>query len=92
MEKKYIPKYLNAEPQILWWDTSEFVILLMFVGFGVIADMPYSMGFVGVIALKVVTKMKNNKTAGFMKHYAYRFGLYGMKEKVPEFWIKEIGR
>lgn len=92
MKRKYIPKYLNAEPQILWWDISEFVILLLFIAFGVLSDMPYIGAMLGVVALKIATKLKNYKQAGFMKHYAYGFGLYGMKNKVPEFWIKELGR
>ena len=37
MERKYIPKYMNAEMQILWWDLSEFLILLVIIGFRVIA-------------------------------------------------------
>lgn len=90
MERKYIPKYMNAEMQILWWDLSEFLILLVIIAFGVIAEMQFIATAIGVGVLKVITKMKNHKQAGFAGHYAYSKGLFGLKGRVPEFWIKEI--
>ncbi|WP_151944421.1 type IV conjugative transfer system protein TraL [Aliarcobacter butzleri] len=90
MERKYIPKYMNAEMQILWWDLSEFLILLVIIVFGVIAEMQFIATAIGVGVLKVITKMKNHKQAGFVGHYAYSKGLFGLKGRVPEFWIKEI--
>jgi type IV conjugative transfer system protein TraL len=90
MERKYIPKYMNAEMQILWWDLSEFLILLVIIAFGVIAEMQFIATAIGVGVLKVITKMKNHKQAGFVGHYAYSKGLFGLKGRVPEFWIKEI--
>ena len=90
MERKYIPKYMNAEMQILWWDLSEFLILLVIIAFGVIAEMQFIATALGVGVLKVITKMKNHKQAGFVGHYAYSIGLFGLKGRVPEFWIKEI--
>ena len=90
MERKYIPKYMNVEMQILWWDLSEFLILLVIIAFGVIAEMQFIATAIGVGVLKVITKMKNHKQAGFVGHYAYSKGLFGLKDRVPEFWIKEI--
>ena len=90
MERKYIPKDMNAEMQILWWDLSEFLILLVIIAFGVIAEMQFIATAIGVGVLKVITKMKNHKQAGFVGHYAYSKGLFGLKGRVPEFWIKEI--
>ena len=90
MERKYISKYMNAEMQILWWDLSEFLILLVIIAFGVIAEMQFIATAIGVGVLKVITKMKNHKQAGFVGHYAYSKGLFGLKDRLPEFWIKEI--
>lgn len=92
MKKKYIPKYLNAEPQILWWDLSEFLILFVFVAIGILANMQFTGLVIGVIVLRIVGKLSNNKPAGFIKHYFYSKGMWGMVGKVPEFWIKELGR
>lgn len=92
MEKRYIPKYLNAEPQILWWDLSEFIKVLVFVFFGVLADHPYIFTFLGIIFLKLSTKFTSQKEVGFQKHLAYHLGLYGLKNRVPESWCKELMR
>jgi hypothetical protein len=60
------------------------------IAFGVIAEMQFIATAIGVGVLKVITKMKNHKQAGFVGHYAYSKGLFGLKGRVPEFWIKEI--
>lgn len=90
MERKYIPKHMNAEVQILWWDLSEFLVLLVFIALGVLFEMQFTLTAIGVVALNIITRMKNYKQAGFVGHYMYGLGLYGLKERVPEFWIKEI--
>ena len=40
MERKYIPKYMNAEMQILWWDLRNSNPLVI-IAFGVIAEMQF---------------------------------------------------
>lgn len=90
MERKYIPKYMNAEMQILWWDASEFAILLSFMAVGLVVEAQFIMTIIGVFVLKIITAMKNYRQAGFVGHYAYSKGLFGLKGRVPEFWIKEI--
>ena len=92
MEGRYIPRFLNAEPQILWWDLSEFIKVLFFIFFGVLADHPFLFLILGLIFLKLTTKLTSQKEIGFQKHLAYHFGLYGLKGKVPESWCKELTR
>ncbi|KLE02209.1 type IV conjugative transfer system protein TraL [Aliarcobacter butzleri] len=90
--KRYIPKYLNAEPQILWWDLSEFIKVLFFVMFGVIADHPFIFTMIGIIFLKFSTKLTSSKEIGFQKHLAYHLGFYSIKNRVPLSWCKELTR
>lgn len=92
MDRRYIPKYLNAQPQILWWDLSEFIVFLLILSVGVLGNFPFTSAFIGVIALRIMSKMGGKKEAGYYRHLAYAKGLYGVKGRVPEFWIKEIGR
>jgi type IV conjugative transfer system protein TraL len=92
MEKRYIPRFLNAEPQILWWDLSEFLKVLFFISFGLIADHPFIFTLLGVIFLKLSGKLTSAKEVGYTKHLAYSWGLYGLKGKVPEAWCKELVR
>ncbi|MDX4028401.1 type IV conjugative transfer system protein TraL [Aliarcobacter skirrowii] len=92
MEPRYIPKYLNAEPQILWWDLSEFLKVMAFVAFGVMANHTFVFTVFGIIFLRISGKLTSKKEVGFQKHLAYHLGLYGLKKKVPESWIKELVR
>ena len=92
MEGRYIPRFLNAEPQILWWDLSNFIKVLFFIFFGVLANHPFLGLILGLIFLKVSDKLASKKEAGYQKHLAYHFGLYGLKNRVPESWCKELSR
>lgn len=92
MDKRYIPKHLNAQPQILWWDLSEFIVFLIIISIGVLGNFPFTSALIGVLVLKYSTKLYGRKEAGFFLHLAYSKGLYGVKGRVPDFWIKEIGR
>ena len=92
MEGRYIPRYLNAEPQILWCDLSDFIRVLFFIFFGVLADHPFMFLVLGLIFLKLSTKFTSQKEVGFQKHLAYNLGFYGLKNKVPDSWCKELTR
>lgn len=92
MEGKYIPKYLNAEPQILWWDLSDFLVFLFFLSFGIISGFPYIFALIGISMLKLSTKLYGKKEAGYPKHLAYHLGFYGLKNRVPQSWCKELSR
>ena len=52
---------------------------LVIIAFGVIAEMQFIATAIGVSVLKVITKMKNHKQAGFVGTYAYSKGLFGLK-------------
>jgi len=84
MQGRYISRYLNAEPQILWWDLSDFIKVLFFIFFGVLADHPFIFLIIGVLFLKLSTKLTSAKEIGYQKHLAYHLGLYGLKNKVPQ--------
>lgn len=92
MEERYIPKYLNAQLQILWWDLDEFIVLIIFTGIGLIANHQFFGAVIGYIAMRIYTKLNNAKHPGFVKHFAYSIGLFGLKNKVPEYWNKELVR
>lgn len=92
MEGRYIPKYLNAEPQILWWDLSDFLVFLFFLSFGIISSFPFTFAIIGIASLKLSTELYREKEVGYAKHLAYHLGLYGLKKRVPESWCKELSR
>ena len=90
MEKHYLPKYLNALPQLLWFELDEAVFLLGFTFLGIMTDTQFIGAGVGFISAKVYSRMKKSKQPGFLKHWLYSKGLYGVKGKYPDYWIKEL--
>ncbi|TDA63644.1 type IV conjugative transfer system protein TraL [Sulfuricurvum sp. IAE1] len=91
MEERYIPKYLNAQIQLLWWELDEMIVLMAFVGLGIVADHTYIFAGLGIIAMNIYSKLNNQKQPGFFKHVMYRFGFWG-KKHLPEYWVKELVR
>ena len=92
MEEKghYLPKYLNALPQVLWWEFDELMFLIVFTGIGIMANAQFTGAAIGFLAMKAYSSLKKKKQPGFLKHYLYKLGLYGVKGKYPEYWIKEL--
>lgn len=91
MQFNYIPKYLNAFPQLLWWEVEEYSILLFFVGIGIVTDKSFTMAAIGFVLMTVASKYLNTKQPGFMKHYFYSKGLFGLN-RIPDYCIKEFVR
>ena len=90
MDEHYIPKYINAQMQILWWDFDEFMMFIIFVAFGIISDHQVIGAIAGWLFLSYYTRIAQNKPYGFLKHVAYRVGLFNKPNKVPEFYKKEL--
>lgn len=87
MEGHYIPKYLNALPQILWWEADEAAILGVFTAVGVAINATLLLAATGFVIMKVYAKAKNKRQDGFLYHWLYSKGLFGMKG-IPESYIK----
>lgn len=90
MDEHYMPKYINAQMQILWWDFDEFMLFIIFVAFGILSDHQVIGGIVGWLAMSYYGRIAQNKPNGFLKHVAYRFGLFNKPHKVPQFYKKEL--
>jgi len=63
---------------------------MLFVGLGIMSDHQYIGAAVGWIAMKLYVVVKNVKQPGYAKHVAYRYGFWGSKNRVPEYWVKEL--
>ncbi|MDR0453807.1 MAG: type IV conjugative transfer system protein TraL [Deferribacteraceae bacterium] len=83
----YIPKFLNAQPQFLWWDADEFIILIGGTLIGIIFDMRIICILSAFIAQKIYAKSKDHKQVGFLYHKLYSLGLL-KSPKVPPAYIK----
>lgn len=93
-EMRYIPKYLNAKPQFLWWEIDEAAIIFSSLIIGRILDKLLIFLIIGFVLLKIYTKLKNSKQEGFIIHTLYALGLVQFKSngikknKIPHYYIK----
>lgn len=76
-------------PQIAWWELDEFIFLLIGTGYGIIVNKAWIGAIAGFLLMKFYCKLKNRRQEGYLFHVLYTKGLYGLKGRVPEFWIKE---
>lgn len=79
----FIPRYMDALPQILWWELDELVILFLSFFLGLITRQLTTLLIVGVISTFILAKLKNGKSDGFIFHLAYWYG-------IPSFAIKGV--
>lgn len=91
MENRYIPKYLNAQIQLLWWEMDEILVMMVFISLGLMSNHAFIGAGVGWLAMNTYSKFNAKKQPGFVKHISYKFGLWG-KKKIPEYWVKELVR
>ncbi|KAA0257524.1 type IV conjugative transfer system protein TraL [Deferribacter autotrophicus] len=85
-----IPKYLDSQPVILFWELDEFILFIVII----FVSMFIRHQFIGfVIAFTVVQtfkKIKKKKHKGFLFHVGYKLGLVQIKN-IPPYHIKEFG-
>lgn len=90
MERHKIPKYINALPQILWWEIDEFTFFLIGVTMGIVTNHSFIGAVIGFVLARVYMRMKYSRQPGFLFHWLYAKGLFGVKGILPEYWIKEL--
>jgi type IV conjugative transfer system protein TraL len=87
MEKHYIPKYLSSQPQFLWWDADEALILVLGLLIGVTFDQRLICISVALIIQKIYAKTKEHSQIGYLHHKLYSLGLL-KNGKIPPYYIK----
>ncbi len=91
---RYIPKYLDAQPQFLWFELDEAMILLMGLVTGRMLDQMIVFIVISFAIQKVYSRLKNAKQTGFVQHTLYALGLVKFKsnlgkfKKIPDYYIK----
>lgn len=91
---RYIPKFLDAQPQFLWWEIDEFLILVFSLVIGMFFDEKVIMFSLGILIQKTYSKLKTGKQQGFLYHKLYSWGLLRLKSnlikkgKIPFYYNK----
>lgn len=92
MEEHRIPRYLHAQPQFLNWELDELMFFVPFVAVGIMVNQLPLFSLVGYLVMRTYIRLKRSKQDGYVIHFFYRWGLYNLKGKFPEYWIKELVR
>lgn len=89
--RRFIPKYLDATPHLLWWEMDEAILIICFLVFGIFLEKILLMLFLGIITSYIYAKIKYNAQDGYFYHLFYSLGLYTFqsnkvkKNKIPKY-------
>lgn len=83
-----IPRYLHRPLQILWWESDEFLILMLSLGLWLIFGGYYFI-LIGFVVPYIYSKFKKRHSRGFFGHLSYFCGIKSFKG-YPEFFMKDF--
>lgn len=80
-----IPRYIDDQPTIFFWDFDEIVVIFLFVLIGFIIGELTIIGASGLVVSKLISKLKENKSEGYFLHLLYWAGLMPLKGLPPSY-------
>lgn len=79
-----MPKYVDAQIQILWWEADEFLIAMTVIGVGLMLHVfIYPLIFLFFV-MPVITKMKREALEGTAMHALYATGLIPLNKEFTD--------
>lgn len=70
-----IPRYIDSQPQILWWELDEIIVLIMCLIVGIITRQLTYFLLGGFVATYFIAKLKTGKSEGYIFHWFYWLGM-----------------
>jgi len=81
---------IDGQPQILWWEFDEIVVMVGAMVFGIAYDMVILCTILGFFLAKMLERMKMENAEGYHVHFLWWHGIMPMvKLKIPSY-IKEF--
>jgi hypothetical protein len=95
-EQSHLVPYEIEDPiPILFWNPIEFILALMFAGFGVIVHL-WIVGMAGAAAVLIGSRyLKRGAKRGAMQHFLWKHGLQvdsHLKTYFPPSWVNDFTR
>lgn len=85
-----IPRYLNAQAQILWWELDEIMVITACIGIGILFELLFITVPLGLLAARALAKIKADHGHGWFLHHAWWNGIPIVRLTIPsthrEFW------
>jgi type IV conjugative transfer system protein TraL len=78
-----IPRYLNSQAQILWWELDEALILTASIGVGILYELLPLTVPLGLLAARALARNKANRGHGWLLHAAWHRGIPLVRLRIP---------
>ena len=85
-----IPRYLDDQPKIFFWDLDVFLIFSTFMFIGIITDYLISAAGFGMIICYAFTRYKSGKPDSYLFHALYWNGFMKLKGIPPSYMKRFI--
>jgi len=66
-----IPRYIDTQPQLLWWELDEVIVLILCLFVGILTRQLTYFLLGGFVSTYFITKLKNGKSDGYVFHWFY---------------------
>lgn len=86
MKEVDIPRYVDAQPQLFFWELDEAIVYVSCMAAGIAIGgvaTPISM-VVGWFVVKLFKRFKNGSLDGVLLHICYRAGLLGLNKRYQD--------
>ncbi len=89
-ERNIIVRYIDALPQIFFWELDEFLIVFILAGIGIFIERLTFMLLTGIACAYILGKFKSTKVEGFFIHFLYWHGIPVIRSpKLPKSYIRQ---
>ncbi len=77
-----MPRHIDSQPQIFWWEMDEFLAAFMVFGIGVIVGRWVALlGLAGAwVVVRAMRRWKEGELDGGLPHIIYSFGVHAIND------------
>ena len=80
-----IPRYIDDPPTILFWDMDEIAVICICMVVGIITGEVTKFIIGGLVVSKLIGKLKNDKSDGYLQNTLYWSGIMSLKGLPPSY-------
>lgn len=81
MKKESIPRYIDDQPQLLFWEVDEVAILSACVALGILFNLLPALVALGLGVIITFRRFKHHHMNGVLHHMCYWWGLLNLNSK-----------
>ncbi len=85
-----IPRFIDSQYQLFWWEMDELVPLIVFIGVGIIFEVLLYAMIAGGLLMVRFSRFKLARLDGVLIHLAYWFGLLSLNKVFRNGLVREM--